>query len=161
MSPGSELLTALNCLSVTRSGNWATWANCDLPHYWPIIRDMGRLRDSHQGTGAISASGNERGVIQVCGWKRKWHLHFDGVPRGLPILLPRNDVLFWQLFMSYLLVRTIGKFVMTFIDIIEIGCMSIPKCHWMVIAVIFFQTDLNIYMMPYFDPESAYHKTTN
>ena len=28
-----------------------------------------------------------------------------------------------------------GKFVMTFIDIGEIGCMSIPKCHWMVIVV--------------------------
>ena len=29
-----------------------------------------------------------------------------------------------------------GKFWMTFIDIGEkIGCMSIPKCHWMVIVV--------------------------
>ena len=28
-----------------------------------------------------------------------------------------------------------GKFVMTFIDIGEIGCMIIPKCHWMVIMV--------------------------
>ena len=28
-----------------------------------------------------------------------------------------------------------GKLVMTFIDIGEIGCMSIPECHWMVIVV--------------------------
>ena len=28
-----------------------------------------------------------------------------------------------------------GKFVMTFIDIGEIGCMSIPKCHWVVSVV--------------------------
>ena len=28
-----------------------------------------------------------------------------------------------------------GKFVMTFIDIGNIGCMSISKCHWMVIVV--------------------------
>ena len=28
-----------------------------------------------------------------------------------------------------------GKFVMTFIDIGEIGCISIAKCHWMVIVV--------------------------
>ena len=28
-----------------------------------------------------------------------------------------------------------GKFVMTFIDIGEIGCTGIPKCHWMVIVV--------------------------
>ena len=27
------------------------------------------------------------------------------------------------------------KFVMTFIDIGEIGCINIPKCHWMVIVV--------------------------
>ena len=29
----------------------------------------------------------------------------------------------------------LGKFVMTFIDIGEIGCMSILKCHWKVIVV--------------------------
>ena len=28
-----------------------------------------------------------------------------------------------------------GKFVITFIDIGGIGCMSIPKCHWMVIVI--------------------------
>ena len=28
-----------------------------------------------------------------------------------------------------------GKFVMTFIDIGEIDCMSTPKCHWMVVVV--------------------------
>ena len=32
-----------------------------------------------------------------------------------------------------------GKFVMKFIDIGEIGCMSIPKCHWMVIMVNLFK----------------------
>ena len=32
-----------------------------------------------------------------------------------------------------------GKFVMTFIDIGEIGCMSIPKCRWMVIMVNLFK----------------------
>ena len=30
LSPGSEVLTTLNRLSVTRSWNWSTWANGDL-----------------------------------------------------------------------------------------------------------------------------------
>ena len=40
-----------------------------------------------------------------------------------------------------------GKFVMTFIDIGEMGCMSIPKCHWMVIVVNFVQANLIFCMM--------------
>ena len=38
LSPGSEGLTPLNPLPVTRSWNWSTWANGDLPHIWPDIR---------------------------------------------------------------------------------------------------------------------------
>ena len=36
-APGSEVLTPINRLPVTRSWNWSTWANSDLPHYWPPI----------------------------------------------------------------------------------------------------------------------------
>ena len=34
-----------------------------------------------------------------------------------------------------LFIMYFGIFVMTFIDNGEIGCMSIPKCHWMVIVL--------------------------
>ena len=37
-SPGSEVQTPLNRLPVTRSCNWSTWADGDLPHYWPDIK---------------------------------------------------------------------------------------------------------------------------
>ena len=37
--------------------------------------------------------------------------------------------------MHYFVQCVFGKFVMTYIDIREIGCMSIPKCHWMVIVL--------------------------
>ena len=33
LSPGSEVLTPLNRLPVTRSWNWSTWANGDFPHH--------------------------------------------------------------------------------------------------------------------------------
>ena len=74
------------------------------------------------------------------------------------VVTPRNEVPFWRSFIFYLLVRSkgrlvgriygfsmyckrylfnvyFGKLVMTFIDIGEIGFMSISKCHWMVIVV--------------------------
>ena len=70
----------------------------------------------------------------------------------------RDEAPFWRLFIFYLLMRSrgrlvgriygfqcivctillnvyFGKFVMTFIDIGEIGCTSIAKCHWMVVVV--------------------------
>ena len=46
LSPGSEVLTPLNRLPVTRSWNWSTWANGDFPHHWPDIRDMGYELDA-------------------------------------------------------------------------------------------------------------------
>ena len=71
------------------------------------------------------------------------------------ILLFLCDVSFWRLFIFPLLVKCkgslvgifyvlyaliclnvyFGKFVIAFIEIGEIGCMSIPKCLWMVIVV--------------------------
>ena len=46
LSPGSEVLTPLNRLLVTRSWNWSTWANGDFPHHWPDIRNMGYVLDA-------------------------------------------------------------------------------------------------------------------
>ena len=37
LSPGSEVLTTLNRLSVTRSWNWSTWANGDLGTFIPFL----------------------------------------------------------------------------------------------------------------------------
>ena len=77
---------------------------------------------------------------------------------GKKIGTPRNGVPFWRLFIFYLLVRSkgrlvgriyvflcivctilfnryFGKFVMAFIDIRKNGCMSIPKCHLMVLVI--------------------------
>ena len=76
--------------------------------------------------------------------------------RGKKVVATLNEVAFWQLFIFYLLVRSkgrlgvmaflciiclilfnvyFGEFVMTCIDIGEIGCKGIPKCLWMVIVV--------------------------
>ena len=77
---------------------------------------------------------------------------------GKMVVTPQNEIPFWRIFIFYLLVRSkgrlvgriyfflcilwaimfnvyFGKFVITFIDTREIGCMSIPKYHWMVIVV--------------------------
>ena len=53
LSPGSEVLTTLNRLSVTRSWNWSTWANGDVSrkcstqqmtwHSWPISQNRKRI----------------------------------------------------------------------------------------------------------------------
>ena len=37
LSPGSEVMTTLNRLSVTRSWNWSTWANGDLGTFIPFL----------------------------------------------------------------------------------------------------------------------------
>ena len=42
--------------------------------------------------------------------------------------------LFYVLYATFCLIYIFGKLVMTFSDIGEIGCMSILKCHWMVIV---------------------------
>ena len=79
LSPGSEVLTPLNRLPVTRSWNWSTWANGDFPHHWPDIRDMGYVLDAPlTGAGGISASGNGRDAIQDGGRKRKCPLPLLG-----------------------------------------------------------------------------------
>ena len=79
LSPGSEVLTPLNRLPVTRSWNWSTWANGDFPHHWPDIWDMGYVLDAPlTGAGGISASGNGRDAIQDGGRKRKWPLPLLG-----------------------------------------------------------------------------------
>ena len=46
LSPGSKVLTPLNHLPVTGSWNWSTWANGDLPYYWPDVRDMGNFSNA-------------------------------------------------------------------------------------------------------------------
>ena len=87
--------------------------------------------------------------------KRGWMLYYT---LGKKVVTPQNEVSPWQSFIFYLflrsegrlvgriyvfyafqaiscLMRFFGKFVMTFIDIGEIGCMDLPKCHWVVIVV--------------------------
>ena len=95
-SPGSEMLTTLNGLPVTRSWNFgSTWANGDsdlAPYKMAINYNINPVLRGflipYQGAGAISASGNGSDVIQDGGRKRKLHLHLDGVSKGLSILLP-------------------------------------------------------------------------
>ena len=62
------------CVVVTRSGNWSTRANGDktILTGYPGHREVARCYIT--GAGAISASGNERDVIQDGGRKRKWRL---------------------------------------------------------------------------------------
>ena len=70
LSPCSKVLTPLNHLPVTSSENWSTWANGDIPHYWPYLSFWFIIT----GAGAISTAVNGRDVIQIGGRKRKWLL---------------------------------------------------------------------------------------
>ena len=54
---------------------------------------------------------------------------------GLETVWLPGFMFFYGLYALFRLMCISGKFVMTFIDTGEIGCMSIPKCHWLVIVV--------------------------
>ena len=110
LSPGSEVLTPLNRLPVTRSWNWSTWANGDFPHHWPDIRKMGRV---------FGTLKRRRRHFRF--WKRMWrHLRWRTeaemapapfrVPKTLPILLAVHMAI------THAMVgNTIGRFTFVFI----------------------------------------------